>query len=387
VLYTDGYAPAAPLLHRAVQAFGGDDLTMEEALHSTWMPAVAAAGLWDDRHWDLLSRRHLDVVRRAGAVNLLALALTDRAVFDVHRGDLAAGASLVAERQWVAEVTGGQPRLTPMPEAWLAAVRGQDELAELLIRDTVDQASARGLGAGLAMAQAARAVLCTGRGRYEEALAAALEAVAEPLVFGPANWALAELVEAGVRAGDASLAAGAFEQLSALTRASGTEWALGVAAARGALLREDDAAEELFREAVERLGRTRMRVELARAHLLYGEWLRRTGRRVDARSQLRTAHDAFTAMGAEGFADRARRELLATGGTVRRRTVETSGELTPQEAHIARLAAQGLTNPEIAAQLYLSPRTVEWHLRKVFTKRGLSTRRQLRRSLPDARTS
>jgi DNA-binding CsgD family transcriptional regulator len=182
------------------------------------------------------------------------------------------------------------------------------------------------------------------------------------------------------------VAAAAFEQLSAMTRASGTELARGIEAGRCALLRDGAGAEELYREAIARLGRTRMRVQLARAQLLYGEWLRRRGRRIDARAQLRTAYEALTAMGVEAFAERARRELLATGETVRRRTVETAGELTAQEAHIARLTAEGLTNTEIAAQLYLSPRTIEWHLRKVFTKVGVSTRRQLRRSLQDVGT-
>ena len=184
-----------------------------------------------------------------------------------------------------------------------------------------------------------------------------------------------------MRSAQPRTAAAALEQLSEMTRASGTDWALGVEASRRALLRDDAAAEALHREAIERLGRTRVRVELARAQLLYGEWLRREGRRADARAQLRTAHETLTAMGADAFADRARRELLATGETVRKRTVETSKELTSQEAHIARLVADGLTNPEIGAALYISPRTVEWHLRKIFAKLGVSSRRQLRLSL------
>jgi DNA-binding CsgD family transcriptional regulator len=233
------------------------------------------------------------------------------------------------------------------------------------------------------MAQWARAVLCNGLGRYEEALAAAQEAAADPLELGPPKWALGELVEAGVHSGKIRSAAAALEQLSAMTQASGTEWALGIEAGTRALLRDDHTAEALHLEAIDRLGRTSVRVELARAQLRYGEWLRREGRRVDARAQLRTAYKALTAMGVDAFADRARRELLATGETVRKRTVDTSVELTAQEAHIARLAAEGLTNPEIGAHLYISPRTVEWHLRKVFTKLGVSTRRQLRRSLPD----
>ena len=310
---------------------------------------------------------------------MLPLALASRAIFDIHSGNLAAASSLVAESQWVAEVTGGENTLTPIPEAWLAAMRGHEKRAEQLIQDTLNAATALGQGVALNMMYSARAVLCNGLGRYEDALAAAREAATDPLELGPTKWALAELVEAGVRSGHTDVAAGAFEQLSAMTRASGTELALGIEAARRALLR-DDAAEELYLEALERLRHTRIRVEFARAQLLYGEWLRRHGRRVDARTQLRTAHEALIAMGVEAFADRARRELAATGETLRKRTVETPGELTAQEAHIARLAEEGLTSREIAAALYLSPRTVEWHLAKIFTKLGVSTRRQLRRS-------
>jgi DNA-binding CsgD family transcriptional regulator len=382
MLYTDGYAASAPLLHRAVRAFGSEDLTMDEAFHSAWLAAAVAADLWNDTDWDAVSQRHLDLARKAGALSLLPVVLTNRAIFEIHRGNLTAAGSLIAEWQWLAEVSGSGPRLTPMPEAWLAAMRGHDERAELLIRDTVNEASARGLGATLTMMHVARAVLCNGRGRYEEALAAAQEAATDPLELGPTKWALAELVEAGVRCGHTDVAVGAFGQLSAMTRASGTDLALGIEAGRRALLCEDDAAEELYREAIARLGRTRMGVERARARLLYGEWLRRRGRRVHARAQLQAAYDELSAMGVEAFADRAWHELLATGETVRKRTVETYTELTAQEAHIARRAAEGLTNPEIAAELYLSPRTVEWHLRKVFTKVGVTTRRQLRRSLP-----
>jgi DNA-binding CsgD family transcriptional regulator len=383
VLYIDGYAAAAPLLRHAVQAFRPERLTLDEAFQFGWLAAVVAVDLWDDVHWDVLSQRHLDVVRQAGANGLLPLALAGRAIFDIHSGNLAAAASLLAEKKLVAEVTGGENTLTPFPEAWLAAMQGKEKRAERLIQDTLNDAIERGQGFGLSMMHSARAVLCNGLGRYEDALAAAREAVSEPLELGPTKWALAELVEAGVRSGNIDAAANAFERLSAMTRASGTELALGIEAARRALLHDDDSAEELHREAIERLGRTRIRVELARAQLHYGEWLRREGRRADARAQLRTAYDTLTAMGVEAFADRARHELAASGETVRKRTVETLGELTAQEAHIARLAAQGLTSPEIAAALYLSPRTVEWHLRKIFTKLGVNTRRQLRR-LPHA---
>ena len=327
---------------------------------------------------DLLTGRFLDVVRKAGALSLLPLALASRSVFDTMSGDLAGSASLVAESRWVAEVTGGENTLTPMPEALLAAMRGH-ETAEQLIHDTLQDSTTRGQGVGVNMMHTARALLGNGLGRYEDALAAAREAAADPLEIGPPKWALAEAVEAGVRSGHADLAASAFEQLSAMTRASGTNLALGIEAAKGALLRDDRTAEGLYQEAIERLRRTRIRVELARTQLLYGEWLRRQGRRVDARSQLRTAYEALTAMGAQAFADRAERELAATGETVRKRSVETRSQLTAQEAHIARLVAGGHTNPEIAAALYISSRTVEWHLRKVFTKLGVTSRRQLRR--------
>jgi DNA-binding CsgD family transcriptional regulator len=379
VLYTDGYAASAPLLHHALQAFGTEDLALEEAVRSAWVAAVVATDLWDDVQWDLLTGRFLDIVRKAGALSLLPLALASRSVFDTMSGDLAGSASLVAESRWVAEVTGGENTLTPMPEALLAAMRGHEQPAEQLIHDTLQDSTARGQGVGVNMMHTARALLGNGLGRYDAALAAAREAAADPLEIGPPKWALAEAVEAGVRSGNADTAATAFEQLSAMTRASGTNLALGIEAAKGALLSDDDTAESLYREAIDRLRRTRIRVELARTQLLYGEWLRRQGRRVDARSQLRTAYEALTAMGVQAFADRAQRELAATGETVRKRSVETRSQLTAQEAHIARLVAGGHTNPEIAATLYISSRTVEWHLRKVFAKLGVTSRRQLRR--------
>jgi DNA-binding CsgD family transcriptional regulator len=383
-LYTDGYAAAAPVLHSAVDAFGREDLTVEEAFRSAWVAAVAAVDLWDDVHWDLLSQRHLDVVRNAGALSLLPLGLASRAIFDIHSGNLSAAASLVAESKWLAEVTSGENSLPPIPEAWLAAMRGQERQAELLIEDTLSLAKAAGQGVGLNMMYVARAVLCNGLGRYEDAVIAAHEAATEPLELGPTKWALAELVEAGVRTGRRDVAVEAFEELSTMARASGTDYALGIAAARCALVSDDHSAEDRYAEAIERLSRTRMRIELARARLLYGEWLRRQSRRVDARTQLRAAHDAFDAMGMEAFASRAQRELLATGETVRKRTVDTDRNLTAHEASIARLATEGFTSREIAAQLYVSPRTVEWHLRKIFAKVGVTNRRELREALAQA---
>jgi DNA-binding CsgD family transcriptional regulator len=227
-------------------------------------------------------------------------------------------------------------------------------------------------------------VLYNSLGRYEDALAAARRAGTESHEQLFSKWSAVELIEAATRIGVREDAADACERLTETTRASGSDWALGIEARSRALLSDDDDADRLYREAIDRLGRTRVRVELARAHLLYGEWLRRERRRVDGREQLRTAHGMFVAMGAEGFAERARRELAATGERVRKRTVETRDELTPQEAQIARLARDGHTSPEIGAQLFISPRTVEWHLRKVFAKLGISSRRELRKVLPDA---
>jgi len=221
-----------------------------------------------------------------------------------------------------------------------------------------------------------------GLGRYEEALAAAVEASEDTPELFIATWALSELVEAATRTENAGLARGALTRLDAQTEESDADWALGIRARSRALVSEREAAESLYREAVDRLGRTQLRPELARAHLLYGEWLRREGRRADARAQLRTAHDMLGAIGMEGFAERARRELLATGEKVRRRTADTRDQLTAQEAQIARLARDGLSNPEIGARLYISPRTVEWHLHKVFTKLGVTSRKQLEGALP-----
>jgi DNA-binding CsgD family transcriptional regulator len=233
---------------------------------------------------------------------------------------------------------------------------------------------------GVGISHYVAALLYNGLGRYQDALAAA-EIACEYDDLGVQAWALTELIEAAARGGGREIGADALLRLSETTRASGTDWALGIEARSRALLSEDDAAEPLYLEAVERLARTLVRVELARSHLVYGEWLRRAGRRVDARVQLRTAYDMFTRIGAEGFGERARRELLATGETVRKRNVETLYELTSQETQIARLAGEGRTNPEIGAQLFISPRTVEWHLRKVYPKLGITSRRQLRGAL------
>jgi DNA-binding CsgD family transcriptional regulator len=260
----------------------------------------------------------------------------------------------------------------------LAAWRGREADVAALIDVVLEQAAARGEGMGTTLAHNATAVLYNGLGRYEGALAAAESAAEHPAELGFATLVLPELVEAATRCEEGERAAAAAARLSELAQAVETDWASGLDARCRALLSEGEAAEGLYREAVDRLGRTRMRTEEARAHLLYGEWLRRAGRRVDGRRHLRTAYDMLIAMGADGFAERARRELVATGETVRKRTVETLDELTPQEAQIARLAREGHTNPEIGGELFISPRTVEYHLRKVFSKLGISSRKELR---------
>jgi DNA-binding CsgD family transcriptional regulator len=381
VLFTEGYEPAVPLLRQAVRAFVSEDLTVDEGLRFAWLAAATAASLWDDDSWDVLTRRHLTATREAGALSALPLALNTRCVVQVFTGDLASAESSVQEAESVTDLT--MSRLAPYGAVGLLALRGLPEQAEPLFRNCLADVVSRGEGVGVNMVQWARSVLYNGLGRYGDALRAAQEAAADPLELGPPKWALAELVEAGARWGDTAAATAALAELSTMTRASGTDWALGIEASRRALVSTGDAAERLYREGIERLGRTHVRVDLARARLLYGEWLRRVGRRVDARAQLRTAHEELAAMGVTAFADRAHRELLATGETARKRTVETFAELTAQEAHIARLATGGLTNPEIGAMLFISPRTVEWHLRKVFTKLGVRSRRELRRTLQD----
>jgi DNA-binding CsgD family transcriptional regulator len=364
-----------------VHAYDSDDLTLEETLRGVWLATVVAADHWDDAHWDVLSRRHLDTVRAAGALSAMPRALNSRIIFDLFSGDVAEAASLARESRWIADVTGGENTLTPYGEVCLAALRGDEDLAEPLIRSGLNDCIARGQGIGVTMMHWARALLCNGLARYDDALYAARQATVEPLEPGPTKLALPELIEAAVHSGRTRMAAAALEQLSTMTRASGTQYALAVEASSRALLCDGDAAERLHREGIERFGQTRVRVGLARAQLRYGEWLRREGRRADARTQLRSAHEALARLGVKAFAERARHELLATGETARKRTAEAWGDLTAQEARVAGLVAEGLTNPEIASAMSISGRTVEWHLRNVFTKLGISTRRQVRRSL------
>jgi DNA-binding CsgD family transcriptional regulator len=381
VLFTDGYPAAVPISRRALQAFCREDVSATDGLRWLWLATLTAADLWDDESWHVLSTRHVQIARQAGALSDLPLALASRVFVHLFAGELAAAASLVEEMKAVREATGSN--FAPYGALALAALSGRGDEVDELIGARMSEVVSRGDGLWVTVSQWASAVLGNGLGRYEQALTAARQVCENPpQQFGFWVWSLAELVEAGVRCGQAGRASEALQQLAETARASGTDWALGMEARSRAQLSEGDTAENCYAEAIERLGRTRVRLDLARARLLYGEWLRREGRRVDAREQLRAAHQMLTAMGVEGFAERARRELAATGETVpKQQDAEPREELTAQETQIARLAGDGRTNPEIGAELFISPRTVEWHLHKVYPKLGISSRRQLHDAL------
>jgi DNA-binding CsgD family transcriptional regulator len=384
--FTEPYREALPALMRGLHAYAGTDGRGGEEVRWLWTscpvtPEPLAPELWDDETWHELASRAVRIARDTGALAVLPIALSYRACVHLHAGEFAEASALVEEADAISEATGNAPlRYTSLV---LHAWRGQDITALRAIESSLRDASVRGEGRAIGLAHYATAVLHNGLGRYQDALAAAQRAC-EHEDLGFFGWALIELVEAGARSDARDVAADALSQLDQRTRASGTDWALGVRARSAALLTDGNAAEALFHEAIERLGRSRIAVHLPRAHLVYGEWLRRENRRVDAREQLRVAYDTFSRMGAEAFADRARRELQATGGTARRRIDETRDFLTPQEAQIARLARDGLSNPDIGAQLFISPRTVQYHLRKVFAKLSISSRNQLARVLPAA---
>jgi DNA-binding CsgD family transcriptional regulator/tetratricopeptide (TPR) repeat protein len=384
--YTDGYAAGIPLLRRAVSAMRTENRFGLEALGWRSLATRAARDLWDDESWEVLSTRHARFAHQAGALPGLPIALSEQVVMHLYAGELGEAASLVEQADAIIAATGRWlPRYGALA---LAAWRGREADVAALLEPTLEVATTRGHGLVWTLVHNAAAVFYNGLGRYSRALSAAERAAEHPADLGFATLALPELVEAAVRDRKVDRAATALDRLSEFTQAAGTDWALGLEArCHALLLSTDKRAEAFYRDAVDRLGRTRMRMELARAHLLYGEWLRRAGRRVDARNHLGSAYEMLTAMGADGFAERARRELVATGETVPKRTVETRDELTPQEAQIARLAGDGHTNPEIGAELFLSPRTVEWHLRKVFGKLGVSSRKELHAAMLGAAES
>ena len=379
LLLTEGHAAGALTLKRALTAFRRLVISRDGGIRWFWLASHAATDLWDDETWDVLSGRQVQLARDAGALAVLPIALNTRAGLQVFAGEFAEAASLVEEARAVTDATGGH--VAPYSDLLLAAWEGREAEATELIDAAKADATDRGQGLVLTFTHWASAVLHNGLGRYEDALAAALQATEHPEELRFSTWALAELVEASARSGNAESAADGLLRLAETTRPSGTDWALGIEARSRAMLSRGEVAETLYREAIERLGRTRIRVELARAHLLYGEWLRRERRSLDAREELRTAHEMLTAIGMDAFAERASRELLATGERARKRTVKTGDQLTAQEAQIARLARDGFSNPEIGARLFLSPRTVEYHLRKTFAKLGIRSRTQLHRVL------
>jgi DNA-binding CsgD family transcriptional regulator len=375
VLITEGHGAGAPLLREALRALRREELPTTEAL--LWLPLACrmAHEVWDDESWDVLSNLLVDLARDAGALAVLQIGLLMQLANRLFAGELAVAATLAEEVAMVSEATGGNRG--PYGAVVVAAFRGYEDAMSRVIDAAMKEMLAQGEGQWLTARYWTEAVVKNSRGRFEQALVAAEQARDYPLELGLSTWALVELIEAAALSGKTARAAEAVQQLAAMTRASGTDWALGIEARSRALVAQDDSAESLYREAIDRLDRTRMRLELARAHLLYGEWLRRENRRIDAREQLRTANEMFASMGANGFAERAARSLLATGEKARKRTADTRDELTAQEVQIAELARQGRSNPEIGAQLFISPRTVEYHLHKVFTKLAITSRVQL----------
>ena len=383
-LVTDGRAQAAPMLRQAARAFAEDDIPLTERLRCSRIALAAAALVWNDEHWRAILARDVLACREAGMLTQLALYLGPMAVMAIWRGDLASAASLAAEEEALAAATGA--RFVPHAALILAGFRGNEPEAAPLIEAVSAAAQAAGQGSGVQMSQWITAVLCNGLGRYEAALAQAQQAAEQAPELYLSMWVLPELIEAASRTGNTELAATALNRLAEATSIGQTDWGQGIYARSRALLSDGDDAERWYREAADRLGRTGLRAEIARTQLVYGEWLRRETRRTDARAQLRAACDTFTAIGMEAFAERASRELQATGATARKRTVDTRDDLTPQEAQIARLARDGLSSPEIAAQLFISPRTVQYHLGKVFAKLNVTSRNQLAR-LPLGRLS
>jgi DNA-binding CsgD family transcriptional regulator len=385
-----GYETGLPVLRRALEAFGDDRPAERETgdAEMRWLSLAfgAAMHLWDDERTEKFSRRWAERAREMGALSELPVALLSRVTVPLVCGEQAVAASAVEEMRAAIEAT--QSTFLPYGPLAVASVRGREADASVLFEAMLRDASLRGEGMGISAAGWANAVLNNGLGRYREAVTAAqLATENSSWELGFANWALPELVEAAARSGMPETAAGAHRRLAGMTDSAATDWALGIEARSRALISEGDVAERLYRSAIVHLGRTRIRMELARAHLLFGEWLRRERRRSEARAQLRTALGMLEAMRMEGFAERARGELRATGETVRKRTVETRDHLTQQEGQIARMARDGLSNPEIGTRLFISARTVEYHLAKVFTKLGISSRTELGRVLTNGAAS
>jgi ATP/maltotriose-dependent transcriptional regulator MalT len=379
LLITDGPAAATPTLRQTATALAG--ISVEEALRWGWMATAAGAAVWDIDSMHTTAARTVGLIRDAGAVAQLPVPLAVLGAVTAWTGDFAGAAAHIAEAESIAAAA--ESPMAPFAKLRLLVSRGWESEGFALIDRAIEQSRASGQGMSEANAHWAAALLHNGLGRHDEAMSAAQQATSYPFPLYDSMWALPELVEAAARAGHAEIARDALERLTATTQPCGTDFAVGIETRCRALLSDRAAAEELYDEAIRRLSRTQLRPDVARAHLLYGEWLRGEDRRLDARTQLRVAHTMFATIGMDAFAARARRELTAIGDRMGTRSVKTHDQLTPQEEHIARLARDGLSNPEIGAQLFISARTVEWHLRKVFTKLGVRSRRQLRWALSD----
>ncbi|HJP78981.1 MAG TPA: AAA family ATPase [Pseudonocardiaceae bacterium] len=373
--FNHGYAAGLPLLRTALNEYG-TAMSPEQELRWLWFASTTAIRTWDDERWDALSTRYVELARELGSLSELPLALDVRALLLLFFGELSEAARLSGEARVIGEATG--TALAPYGAMGVAAFRGDVAAGTELHGTTLLEVTRRGEGAATTFAEWSNALLHNGLGRYDDALASALRATGYDA--GPAAmlWPYVELIEAAARTGETAVATAAYRRFAATTSASGTDWALGLEFRSKALLSDGAEAEGLYRESIAHLGRSRMRAELARSHLLYGEWLRRERRQRQACDQLRTAYSMLEAIGMSGFAERARRELRAAGGVVRARPeARKDDKLTPQEAEIARLAAAGLSNREIARQLFISAYTVQHHLRKVFAKLDVTSRSQL----------
>jgi DNA-binding CsgD family transcriptional regulator len=385
LLVTDGYAAGTPVVQQALNAFHGGSVPIDERLRWSWLAGGAAGFIWDYDNWDVITAGQVQVARDTGALTVLPLTLHARAGVHLFAGELTAAVSLVDQGEAVADATDN--RGVPHSALGVAAFRGCEPEARQLIDASAQDSVARGEGMGLSLARWATAVLCNGLALYDDAFVAAQQALEDPDELWFAPWATVELIEAASRTGRTAAAWPALERLAQSTGASRTDWGRAVEARCRALVSHDEVAETLYREAIERLLPTVLRLDLARTQLVYGEWLRRERRHLDAREQLRAADELFSEFGMEGFAERACVELRATGEHVRKRSVETQNDLTAQEEQISELVARGATNQEIAAQLFISPRTVEYHLYKVFRKLGVKSRTQLTRRVLEATSS
>jgi DNA-binding CsgD family transcriptional regulator len=383
LLVTEGRPAAIPALREAVGAFPTEELSVEKGLRWGALAAAAAGTLWDFESMEAVMSRQSQLARNAGALVPLCFTLTGDVFVLAWRGELAAATNLAAETDSLMDAIGVLQ--APMGAVLLEALRGDEPHSSTFIEAATKLATVRGEAMASQVGQWANAILLNGLARYEEAMSLSVQATEGPTDHLVA-WALPELIEAAVGTGAETLAVDAVQRLAGSANTSETDWGRGIFARSRALVSRGEVAERQYRESIESLGRTVLRPEQARSHLLYGEWLRRENRQVDAGPQLLAAHEQFTTIGMKAFAERARTELLAMGGKARKRRIETREDLTAQERHIAELARDGLSSREIAARLFLSPRTVEWHLRKVFGKLGIHSRRELANALSEAST-